>query len=285
MKKNLCFLTMFFAFMGLMNLINAQNVGVTDKSGGISPANLLQVHKDAATSNTLFQLSNQSTGEAVGDGFQFGIDGSQNGFIINKEPGKNIILGGATDNTTVENDGTVVFNGAATTWEDLRVSINLRTSAGNPPTLTQFGTTGLYVYAFSGSSGTDNIYFEVQLPHSWKEGSTIYPHVHWAPNSNGTGNVKWFLEYSWENIGATFPNSTTTINSVEAAGGEQFVHHMTNIGAGISGTGKNISSILLCHLYRDAGDSQDTYGDWAFLFGFDIHYEINTVGSRTTTSK
>src|ERR1035437_8973918 len=152
MKRNLCFFVVFFAFSGFTNLLNAQNVGITDKSGGITPANPLQVHKETMGSNTLIQMTNQSTGETAGDGFQLGIDGSQHGFIINKEKGKNIILGGsniAKDNTTIESDGTVVFNGAATTWDDLKGSFYTRGTASSPAMMQFTGIGPLFEWSFS----------------------------------------------------------------------------------------------------------------------------------------
>ena len=163
MKRNLCFFVVFFAFSGFTNLLNAQNVGITDKSGGITPANPLQVHKETKGSNTLIQMSNQITGETAGDGFQLGIDGYQNGFIINKETGKNIILGGsniATDNTTIENDGTVVFNGAATTWDELRGS-GSAIGTGSSPVMVQFTGNGpLFEWSFSHGTSDKCLYYE-----------------------------------------------------------------------------------------------------------------------------
>jgi len=51
----------------------------------------------------------------------------------------------------------------------------------------------------------------------------------------------------------------------------------------ISGTGKTISSMLICRLFRDV--SEDDYNNDAAFLEFDIHYEINSVGSKTETVK
>ena len=63
-------------------------------------------------------------------------------------------------------------------------------------------------------------------------------------------------------------------------------HRMNNIPtAGISGTGKTISSIFQFRLYRDGTDSADTYTGKAYLSEFDIHFEMDSNGSNTATSK
>ncbi len=48
---------------------------------------------------------------------------------------------------------------------------------------------------------------------------------------------------------------------------------------------ENVSSILVCRLYRYASDTLDTYAGLAALLEFDLHYEIDTIGSKTETSK
>jgi len=55
-------------------------------------------------------------------------------------------------------------------------------------------------------------------------------------------------------------------------------HLIASFGA-ISGTGKTMNSILVCRLYRDATNAADTYVNEAGLLSFDIHFEIDKLGS------
>lgn len=278
---------MLFSLLAMLFLlsakVNAQNTGITDKAAGITPTNVLQVHKND-NSGTNIQVTNTGTGEAVGDGVQIGVDASQNGFISNLESGKSIIIGGSTDNTTVASDGTISFSGAATVWEDVRVSLQSRGTSSAPIFSSFLG--GLYAWSFEDGT-TDMLYFEVQMPHSWKEGTRIYPHVHWVgPASDASNTVVWNLEYLWVNINSIYSTPTTNVSSNATAPGTAYTHVMTNIPVnGIDGTGKTISSILVCRLSRNATGGGDTYNSNAFLLAFDIHYEINTVGSRDTSVK
>ena len=196
-----------------------------------------------------------------------------------------MIGGSSTNNTSFEVDGTLVLNGDATGWEDLRVpGLSAKTSGLQPPTLGPFGSSGnLIVNRFGGGSSINSVWFQVQMPHSWKEGSTIYPHIHWSPTTTNGGNVKWNIEYSWTNINSTFPTNSTDFVT-QAASTTAWTHQMANFNS-ISGTGKTISSVLMIRLYRDPTDGDDTYGDDAAFIDFDVHYEINTIGSRSATAK
>jgi len=195
----------------------------------------------------------------------------------------NVKFGDASNYSTFEADGTLLMVGNATVWEDIRVAIALRGSGGNSPTFSSLEG-GLYADKFSGTgSQVNEIFFEIQMPHSWAEGTTIYPHVHWVSNGyNTTDAVTWGLEYDWENIGGSFGGTTTTITSDVLSTGYK-VQNINNIGAGIVGTGKNISSMMLCRLYRSG--NTDPNNDDCFLLAFDIHYQINTIGSRQILTK
>lgn len=183
----------------------------------------------------------------------------------------------------VEADGTIRMDGEATVWDDIRVAVVPRGSGTGNPTFTKIRSDiNLYAYQFEGTSKDTEIFFEVQMPHGWKEGTTIYPHVHWASAVGSTvTTVTWGLDYTWVNINEaiTIP---TTISTDVAGPFTALQQKINNIGLGIVGTNKKISSILLCRLYRPAAD---TNTDACFLLAFDIHFEKDTEGSRLILDK
>ena len=63
-------------------------------------------------------------------------------------------------------------------------------------------------------------------------------------------------------------------------------HYLTNFAA-LSGTGKTISSMLLCRIFRDATGAglTDDYDNDVGLLEIDFHYEIDTAGSREVLVK
>lgn len=199
-------------------------------------------------------------------------------------------------NLVVESDGSLRMDGNATVWTDIMVYPDATTKgSSNPPLLggasaTAFkknagGTSqGVFLWMFSATTEQE-LYFTVQIPHEYKVGSTLYPHIHWTTTTgtpSGT-NVVWGLEYSVIAIGGNFPNTTTlTANSVISLIGTLSgtgQHIITSLGS-ISGTNLGISTMLICRIYRATADSNDTFGNETGLLGFDIHYEKDTNGSR-----
>ena len=180
--------------------------------------------------------------------------------------------------------GNLRLNGAATQWDDLRIAGSAVRLGVTAPTLAAFGPSGSIRCLRFDSGQHDEIYFEIQMPHSWREGSNIYPHVHWSPVSATAGNVVWQFDYIWADIGDAFGAPTTMTSDATAAGGTAWVHKLSVLKDGssnayIDGTGKTLSSMLVCRLHRDAGAGSDTLAaDVAFL-EFDIHYEVDSFGS------
>lgn len=200
------------------------------------------------------------------------------------------------DNMIVEADGTVRYENSATIFDDLMVSPDATTKQGsNPPTLAKFkdngsGSQGVFLWMFDFSIEQE-VYFTVQLPHSYKVGSNIYPHVHWTtPTGTPTGtDVVWGLEYSVIAIGGTFSANTTiiTANTVIPSIGTPVgtYQHLITEFAAINGTGFGVSTILVCRLFRKTADASDTFINPVGLLGFDIHFEKDTDGSRSEWTK
>lgn len=185
--------------------------------------------------------------------------------------------------------GTLRLIGDATSWDDLRVAASVVKPGVTAPNYKSFGPSGSLQALMFEAGHHDEVHFEVQMPHSWKEGSNIYPHVHWTPTTADAGNVVWQLEYSWANINGTFGAPGNMATAATAAGGTAWVHKMTALvesgNAYISGAGKTISSMLVCRLHRNSNSGSDTLNkDVAFL-EIDFHYEVDSFGSDTESVK
>jgi hypothetical protein len=198
-----------------------------------------------------------------------------------------------------------------TQFEDLRVPMNaIRVGPARPPTfaagpVAPFNTIPIWWFAYQAVAGNEEqMYFAVQLPHSWKEGTQLYPHIHWTPHlSAGAANlcVKWGLEYSWANVGTTFPGTTTiytdaTDDSTQTEQAEQLVqnrHYLSrfevdNLGAPatIDSTGQTLSSMLVCRVFRNSSHADDDHVTAAAgLLEVDFHYEVDGFGSDIEHSK
>jgi len=167
------------------------------------------------------------------------------------------------------------------TWDDVRVSASaVKVGPTKTPGFGEFPSgSGLYTYLFDGGTSDEYVYFTCQLPHKYKPGTDLKPHVHFAPTNANAGDVKWFLEYTWENYGGSFSASPNTATGTETvAAGTAYKHMICGLGT-ISGSGKKESSMLICKIYRDPTDSDDTYASDAAFLEIDFHYQSNKRGT------
>jgi hypothetical protein len=201
------------------------------------------------------------------------------------------------DLVTVEHDGTLVLKNDAVVWEDLRVPVTSTKLGGTKdPGFAVFkdngsGSQGVFINWFDKTT-EEELYFAVQVPHCYKLGSDIEPHVHWTPAANGGAGavVSWGLEYTWAEIGSSFGNTSIIYSNTHYPGDGSLVagkHYLTDF-ATISGDGINsVSSMLCCRVFRDAGGTgaTDDYDDDAGLIEIDFHFQIDTLGSRQELAK
>jgi len=172
-------------------------------------------------------------------------------------------------------------------WDDLRSPA----TAINPPGVVSdpdFETTsGLPLFD---SSRTEILFILQQLPHSWKEGSAISPHIHWQKTTSDSGNVLWRMRYKHAPVNdvmdADWSDPVDVLTTV--AGTEDTdtagKHLITSFGT-IDMAGRKISHIILYELSRIGGGLADTYGADARLLEFDTHYQIDSFGSETVFVK
>lgn len=172
-------------------------------------------------------------------------------------------------------------------WNDLTVAAASVKAAGvsNQPAYEPLsGGFNLYTWQFDND---DQVFFDVQITHDWKSGTSLHPHVHWCPTVSGSAGetVIWGLEYAFAEIGGIFSTTTTITGDYHIPHDTALVqnkHYLTEIGE-ISMTGINsVSSMFVCRVFRA---TTDTYGDNASFLEFDFHYEVDSAGSDREYSK
>ena len=189
--------------------------------------------------------------------------------------------------TSFEEDGTMKLEGNATVYKDLLPSsVTLNSTGANYPAFTAYNGT-LRAHEFVGAGATlKEMFLGFQMPHEWKEGSTISPHLHIRIPSDGTGGViKFYVDYSWTNVGEVEGAVTTVSATATIAANDTTKSNTIFSLGGIVGTGKIISSIFMCRIYRDPADVADTFGSSVWLKSADIHVECDTIGSREILTK
>jgi hypothetical protein len=184
-----------------------------------------------------------------------------------------------------EADGTLIKHGNATTWRDDNFAGVALAIGASAPDLIAFNGGTVYVRAFDGNVTMEQLFGGTEYNHEGKEGADISLHLHWAPTTANTGNVKWQAAYWWFNANDASPGAETIISVVQAAGGVAWKPQKIAFPT-VSGAGKKIGSQIGIRLFRDPSDAADTYpNDAVIAFTFGIHYECDSDGSREITTK
>lgn len=121
-----------------------------------------------------------------------------------------------------------------------------------------------------------------QIPHDYREGSDIQPHIHFAPTTSATYTGTWTLVITdWlSSVNGAARQAQTTItagfNSAMVANQMQSI----NFSAVLTGVNRKISSVLTARLSLALAA-----GAACYLLGLDAHYQKDGHGSRQILAK
>jgi hypothetical protein len=178
-----------------------------------------------------------------------------------------------------EADGTLEFIGNATVWEDLNFDpARVGVAVANAP---DFVAVGDVVHVEFTSANNQYVGSGQEMPHSYKLSSTIYPHIHVFLKTGETeGTTGVTFTFYWELRQST---GLTTGSVVLAATSAQLLASTVKLDifdmTGFAGAAE-LGAQLRVKLARTAGNAGDV-----IVLTYGVHYEINTVGSRTISSK
>ena len=173
------------------------------------------------------------------------------------------------DANYTQTDNIKLING---NWDDLRFpATTIRQGATTKP---DFDTTNLGLLFPQNNTG-EIAYIIGQFPHAMQVGSDIRPHIHFIQDSALEPIFK--MEYRWYKNGDTPPAFTTLTSGAGVftytSGDMLQIASFPMIDGSLIDT---VSSILDVKLYRD---DNIVSGD-VLVKEFDIHYQIDTFGSR-----
>ena len=162
-------------------------------------------------------------------------------------------------------------------WDDIILSPDvIQGGATRPDRITLIGN--IDAYAFNGSTTVEEMSSSFEMPHDYKVGTDLRPHIHWCPSDTNAGDVKWQLEITIAGKDIAFP-TVTTISAIETSNQVDRAHQVVEFDV-IDGTNINIGDITGFRLFRDPTDAEDTYGSDAIFLSLGFHYEIDGDGSR-----
>ena len=169
-------------------------------------------------------------------------------------------------------------------WVDIDFPIIIRTTGTNIPSLT---TLQGNVTAPQWAVNDFNVCEGQELIHGWKEGSTVYWHVHFITNgSDGTNRyVKWTVEWFWVNINGVLSNTITTTSSdiLIPANTTSKTMFIGSIGS-YALTDARIGGHVFARLTRVAASgTAPSNSPWCSML--QMHVEVDTLGSQQISAK
>lgn len=169
-----------------------------------------------------------------------------------------------------------------TGWDDLRAPA----TGINPPGAASDPTVGEDGSLRFSATSENLIAVLMQMPHAWKEGSTIRPHLHWSKTTDAAGNVIWEERHRVLPLGSPPPawSAWAPANARSAEPGSTQNQTM-DFFPEIEMTGHPISTMISFQIRRNPAAAGDDYAALAALWEFDVHYQKDAIGSFSPGDK
>jgi hypothetical protein len=193
-------------------------------------------------------------------------------------------LGPTDDYTLTDAIGHQWMFGLARPWRDeTNDALTLKTLGAGVSANTVQGTVD-FVHA---ADTSDYAILNIQLNHDRDLTSVISPHIHWLQAENASPN--WVVMYRWQKQGGTKEEAWTplkagTLITTYSTG---TIHQISECADITPPVGTAISDILQFRIVRDHSNRKGVWtGDDAYtatvaLLAFDVHLQINSLGSTS----
>lgn len=188
-------------------------------------------------------------------------------------------------NVNISENGIQLF-GTATMFDDLTADITRAKTVGTRITFNDTENT----LDFSNLSTLSDYAVQVfQIKHGWKVGSVVYPHIHFFQTEDLLPNL--LLEYRWQINGQAKTNSWTRLPFNKVAfpfpPGPATLNQIIYTSPLTPPIGSELSDVIQTRIIRDMSNtsglftSPDNYTGNVSVTSFDIHIELDTLGSNT----
>jgi hypothetical protein len=197
-------------------------------------------------------------------------------------------FGTETNNTSFDDDGHQTMNGNATVFKDELQSLLTQLKNNPADRLVENIAEGTLDFK-NNAVLADYAVMNVQINHDAKIGANVYPHLHFFQNQNAMPN--WMLQYRWQSNGqikdATWKDLRMNVPAITPYVSGILVQIATVATPITPPETAGLSDVLQLRLIRDTNNAStlftggnDTYTGNAEALNFDIHYEINSIGSN-----
>ncbi len=208
------------------------------------------------------------------------IDKIDVGNISSAELAQHLVDALIATSASLSDDGHRQLHSSILCWDDLQCPPEAFNAQGSPSPPTIDNTTVPGTWLFSGTI-ENNLAVVRQMPHRWKQGGTLKPHVHWEKTTTGSGEVMWQWCYSIANVGAVFPAYSDYFDGTNAVPHSDTVRkHALDTFPEVDMTGKRESCMICIKFRRLPSHASDTYAADARFLEFDIHYQSDKDGTE-----
>lgn len=179
----------------------------------------------------------------------------------------------------------ILLSGSATMFDDLTADITRAKTVGTHVTFNDTEDT----LDFSNLSSLSDYAVQIfQIKHGWKVGSVVYPHIHFFQTEDLLPNL--LLEYRWQINGEVKTDSWTRLPFNGAAfpfpPGPVTLNQIMYTPPLTPPIGSELSDVIQTRIIRDMSNasglftSPDNYTGNVSVTSFDIHIELDTLGSN-----
>ena len=195
-------------------------------------------------------------------------------------------IGDGTNETQFEADGTLKFSGTATVWNDVQFQISDAkvTPASLLPSWETF-TTNTSEYAFSVNDEVDTSANEI--PHWWKEGTIGHAHIHIttkAINNTEVTYAKFTITFAYADTNEVWVEAPLTAELTIANPTAALTNFYLDLGD-ITLTNYLTEAQIRCRVKRIAATTGTEYVGDIFITQVGIHFEQDTIGTRSEKTK
>jgi len=161
-------------------------------------------------------------------------------------------------------------------WTDYLASMATGKGAASAPSMQTFNTTWEALRFGTG----DGVYMYFHINHDIKEGTNVYPHIHWAKGTGTDTNiVKWQIDYTIAkgHDQEAFP-ATTTVTVEGTPPVTPWWHMISEVSAADSFEAPEVDSIVIIKVERISNGGSNNNDEIFGLF-VDLHAEIDRPGT------
>lgn len=172
-------------------------------------------------------------------------------------------------------------------WDDLPPSPVIAARLGSSaPTIATF-ITDIEQYTFDATN--DYIIGATEITHTFKEGTAITPHVHWATNGSEAGDtvVQFQLKWSVCIPGAAAAAQVTAVTgdlTIPAGTADRF-NYISNFTTNVSGVGLTIGTYIVFRFERIAEGAGSAPAADPFVLAVGFHALQDSTGSMLISTK